>query len=386
MAKPVFSSTVLGLTMALTAPTTALIPPSLALENQVDQQDGGLLVDPSKLPNSFSEAPEDPITPEEGTEEGTPKAEVPGKPTGLFATAIRNSVFLAWDKAFTNSHITGYEYRQKEISKSYGAWNSMNDSLGSSTSYTVMNLGYGITYEFQIRAVSYDLKGTPSTAVSITMPGQPPAPKDLEVHPYISDDGHHYWPYLLWKLVDSNSHVSGYELRVLKENRVFRDWEQLTVLKLLPGKGFVNMLTDYLLLPNQDYTFQLRAVTSTAKGLISEVNVNYPPQQPFAPYPVTAAIIDGDVKLSWSDYTNGVAPYKYEYRMKKAGGNFGSWIIIKDSFHDGSTAHVLTYSTMIGNLEPGTNYTFEVRASLDDLFHAGYPNSPFASITIPGSP
>ncbi len=493
MAKPLFSSTVLGLIMALTTPTTTPISPSFALEKQGDQQDsGGTLIDTSsKLPGSFLGEPEDLATPQEEI----PEAKVPGKPVGLVATANGNQVLLTWNKASSNSHITGYEYRQKALSKSYGEWKPMGGGDGSSTSYTVMDLGYETTYEFQIRAVNYEAKSSPSIGVSVTTPRpaapagfngssgggnqvllqwdqastdsditgyeyrqkvdssksygewkpingsdgnstrymvmhldyattydfqvravsyqvkgipsimtdvtteapeQPAPPADFLVLIEPVRDAYHYMPRPRWTLGEPSSPISGYELRVLegdiRSNKVFKDWQVLNILAdAEPGKGDAGLLTDYLLLPNQDYTFQLRAFTPIVKGLISETTVNDPYQQPFPPGPVSAEIVNGDIKLSWSDYTNGVAAYDYEYRMKQAGGSFGPWTMIENSFPDGIytiTPQVtrLTHSAIIDGLEPGTIYTFEVRASLDGLFHLDYPQSPSASVTIPSQP
>jgi len=405
MANPVFSSTVLGLIMALIAPTTPVTAPSFAFEEN-GEQESGFLDTLSKPPSYFPEQPSSDELEEEHlwelVEDGT--THVP-TPTGLLATADGNSVILTWNYISTNainSDITGFEYHQKVLSESYGEWEPMNDSNGNSTSYMVMDLDYGRTYEFQIRAVSDNMKGTPSTAVSVTIPEQPAAPTDFTVFKAPAHNRYHYQPSLLqWELVDSNSNISGYELRILEGTKVFKDWKLLTLNPAIttfnPGMGGARLLADpdystnsgYLLLPKQDYTFQLRAITPTIKGQISEVIVNYPYDNPYSADLVSAKIVDGDVKLSWSDYTNRVAPYKYEYRMKEQGGSFGSWIMIEDSFPDGTTpwAHdfiVLTHSTIIEDLEPGTNYTFEVRASLGDLFHVGYPWSPSTSIRTPG--
>jgi len=315
----------------------------------------------------------------------------------------------------------------KETGGSFGSWINIENSFPDSATpwlYKITILTHGATiedliedlepdttYTFEMRTSLGSLfhVGYPnSPSASITTPSQPAAPADLKLWENHHGNGYHYLPKLSWTLVNSNSEISGYELRVLEGTKVFKDWNSLTLLPTLTsGMAVTNVLTDYLLLPNQDYTFQLRAVTPTIKGLISEVSINYPSRQPLPPEPVSAKIVGErvrvlwedssvevvgeNVKLSWGDPSNGVAPYKYEYRMKEAGGSFGSWINIENSFPDGTTPStdpgitVLTYSTTIDNLGLDTTYTFEVRASLGSLLHAGYPHSPSTSITTSAS-
>ncbi len=75
----------------------------------------------------------------------------PAKPTGLSATPAANSVALSWTNPGDDS-ITGYEYRQRKGTGSWGNWTAIANSDADTTMHTVTGLDATTRYRFQIRA------------------------------------------------------------------------------------------------------------------------------------------------------------------------------------------------------------------------------------------
>ena len=85
----------------------------------------------------------------------------PAKPIGFTATAGDEEVTLSWTDP-KNSDITGYQFRQKAGSGSYGSWTDIASSDATTVSHTVGSLNNGTTYTFQVRAVAGTVNGAPS--------------------------------------------------------------------------------------------------------------------------------------------------------------------------------------------------------------------------------
>ena len=84
----------------------------------------------------------------------------PAKPTGFTATAGDRQVTLSWNNP-GNSEITGYQFRQKAGSNSYGPWTDISNSAAAVT-HTITGLTNGTAYTFQVRAVAGTVNGAPS--------------------------------------------------------------------------------------------------------------------------------------------------------------------------------------------------------------------------------
>jgi len=239
-----------------------------------------------------------------------------------------------------------------------------------------------------------------SAEESVATPHLGPAkPENFKINRMDWYDGYHHTVDLSWN-IDSDSDISGYEFRVKEGDKDFSDWESLSIndLRTIASEYTTNYLLDHhLLLPNQNYTFQLRAITSTLEGQVSEGSVTFPYREPHNPSPVTAKLLGKDVKLSWLDSTNGVAQYSYDYRVRKEEEGFDKWTWrrIENSFHDGTTNRkigpsnltLLTHSAMIKDLDPGATYIFQVRAVSGSLVSVFPPSSysPFFGMSSPSA-
>ena len=100
------------------------------------------------------------------------------------ATAGNGQVTLSWTNP-SDDTITGYEYQQREEGGTWpNGWTSIANSA-SLTEYAVTGLTNGTAYEFQVRAVSDAVMGTPSGTVSATplAATAPGRPRDLRAAP-----------------------------------------------------------------------------------------------------------------------------------------------------------------------------------------------------------
>ena len=89
----------------------------------------------------------------------------PAAPNKFAANAGNAHVTLKWTTPDNGGKtITGFEYRQKEGTGSFGTWMAIPDSGPYTTSYTVPNLVNGTDYTFEVRAENGAGKGASATA------------------------------------------------------------------------------------------------------------------------------------------------------------------------------------------------------------------------------
>ena len=106
----------------------------------------------------------------------------PSVPRNLTAEAGNAEARLAWEAPETDhgQPVTGYEYRRKTGTGSFGAWADIPGSDRDTTEYTVTRLTNGTLYTFEVRAVNIAGEGeasNPASATPATTPGKPRAPQ-----------------------------------------------------------------------------------------------------------------------------------------------------------------------------------------------------------------
>ena len=102
----------------------------------------------------------------------------PEAPPVLTATAGDGVVRLDWSPPESDggSPIQRYEYHLKEGREEFGEWTPIPDSApdeANASGYTVMELGNGTVYTFELRAVNAAGNGQESEAVEVVMPLDP---------------------------------------------------------------------------------------------------------------------------------------------------------------------------------------------------------------------
>ena len=80
---------------------------------------------------------------------------------------------LTWERPYSSRLITGYEYRQKEGTGSFGNWMAVPNSERFTRSYTVSNLTNDTEYTFEVRAESDVGKGAAASASATPNPPPP---------------------------------------------------------------------------------------------------------------------------------------------------------------------------------------------------------------------
>ena len=111
--------------------------------------------------------------PTSGSVVATPAAAKAAKPTGLSAQGGDGQVTLSWNDP-NDSSITGYQYRHKEGSGSFGSWTDISGSGPNTVEYTVTGLTNGKTYAFRIRAAdNHENSDASDEASASTLPVAP---------------------------------------------------------------------------------------------------------------------------------------------------------------------------------------------------------------------
>ena len=285
----------------------------------------------------------------------TTPAMTPKAPTKLNATPGNKEVTLAWTAPSNGgSTITQYQYRQKEGTGSFGAWQDIPSSgvgENNETRYAVAGLTNGTVYNFKVRATNSVGAGKASESVSATPATTPATPINLQATPGNRE------VILAWtKPDDGGAAISNYEYRQSLDKRTtWSDWNPIS------GSGTNTTRHTITGLSNgRPYTFEVRARNAAGAGQTSK-SVNATPRtKPAAPTKLNATPGNKEVMLAWTAPSNGGSTItQYQYRQKEKAGSFGAW---KDIPSSGVGETNETSYTIIG-LSNGTAYTFEVRAT-----------------------
>ena len=169
---------------------------------------------------------------------------------------------------------------------------------------------------------------------------------------------------------DGGSAIIRYEVRYQAVGEAWSEWEKV-------GAGSRGVMVGNLV-NGREYVFEVRAVNALGKGgaeaarATPERRIAPPPPPrgggggggllfpPEAPAALMAMAGDGTVRLEWTPPASdgGTPILRYEYRLKEGRGEFGEWTPIEDSAPD----EVNASGYMVGGLDNGTVYVFELRA------------------------
>ena len=169
---------------------------------------------------------------------------------------------------------------------------------------------------------------------------------------------------------DGGSAIIRYEVRYQAVGEAWSEWEKV-------GAGSRGVMVGNLV-NGRENVFEVRAVNALGKGgaetarATPERRIAPPPPPrgggggggllfpPEAPAALMAMVGDGTVRLEWTPPASdgGTPILRYEYRLKEGRGEFGEWTPIEDSAPD----EVNASGYMVGGLDNGTVYVFELRA------------------------
>ena len=283
----------------------------------------------------------------------------PAAPNKFAANAGNAHVTLKWTTPDNGGKtITGFEYRQKEGTGSFGTWMAIPNSGPYTTSYTVPNLVNGTDYTFEVRAENGAGKGASATATGTPSMSET-VPPVLE-HAYEADDELRL---LFDEVLDGTSvpdpsaftvtldEVSSDVIEVLVDgvNRMVR----LQIASQLWSSSSITIAyTPSATNPIKDLAGN-PATAFTTRATSYSYWTTTPPD---APRNLTAQAGDGQVTLKWWEpYDGGTGIIGYEYRQQEGTGSFGDWMVVPNSWSQ-------PRSHTVPGLTNGTHYTFELRA------------------------
>ncbi len=272
-----------------------------------------------------------------------------GAPTGgtLSARAGDAQVVLSWaDARSAGSTITAWQYRQRQGDGGYGAWSDIAGSGPTTRSHTVTGLSNGLDYQFAIRAVTVnDEKGFESESDTVTPSTTPPQPASVTATRgdrqvtlswtagAAGEPGEATWA----------APTTSWQYRMKTGDGGFATWTDIAD---SDATTTAHTVTD--LINGVVYTFEVRAMNAMGTGTAASASAT-PAVAPPAPT-LTAQAGDTAVTLSWTPNGNG-------------GSAITGW---QSRTGDGAWADLATSdanTVVVPNLDNGTAYTFEVRAT-----------------------
>ena len=228
-------------------------------------------------------------------------------PTGFAAVLGNTNVSLSWNTPVSDggSAITGYKIYRGTSSGSL----TLIETIGTNTSYVSAGLTNGVTYYFQVRAVTSLGDGAPSSEISATPATVPTAPQSFGVTPGNTQVD------LSWTAPssDGGSGITGY--------KIYRGTSSGS-LTLLDTIGTNTSYVSAGLTNGQAYYFQVRAVNAIGDGPLSSEQTATPRTTPSAPQNLAATAGNAQVSLAWtapsSDGGSAITGYKI-YRGTSSG-------------------------------------------------------------------
>ena len=286
---------------------------------------------------------------------------VPTAPSNLEATPGDGSVRLQWQAPASDggNTITGYEYRQKTGTGSFGSWMNIVGADENTTEHTVTLLTNGTAYTFEVQARNEEGDSGPSNQASAT-----PAASDTTAPMLRSATTTALELKLFYDEVldaDSEPAPSAFTVTVNGASRAVTGValdNTKVLLTLAPAVRAGETVTVSYTVPAND-PIRDEASNPAAPFADHPVTNETPATAPDAPSSLEATPGDGSVTLRWtaSAYDGGRAVTSHQYRRKTTGA-FEAWQDIPESAPGGANAA----SYPVTRLTNGTAYTFEVRA------------------------
>ena len=221
---------------------------------------------------------------------------VPTAPTNLEATPGDGSVRLRWQAPASDggNTITGYEYRQRTGTGSFGSWMNIVGADENTTEHTVTRLTNATAYTFEVQARNAEGDSGPSNQASAIPAAVPSAPRSLTATAGNAEVR------LQWLAPASNggSAILRYQYRQRYGSQAYGNWTDIA--DSAPGAANANSYTVTGLLGNAQYRFEVRAVNTGGPGAESNEVVETPapvtrPEQLRAPQKAWMARFDRTV-------------------------------------------------------------------------------------------
>ena len=273
---------------------------------------------------------------------------LPGRVTGLTASATHDTVTLNWEAPSGGAVVTGYKVLRRALA-SGGEFQVVSRNTGNtSTTWTDGNVSPRTRYSYRVRALAEYGEGAVSPPASVItdhapMPGRVTGLKPSATHDTVT---------LNWEAPGNGGPVTGY--KILRRARASEEGFQVV------GRTTGNTSTtwtDSNVSPRTRYSYRVRALGEYGEGVVS------PPAlliTDHAPRPgrvtgLTATSTQDTITLNWAAPGNGGPVTGYKILRRASASENGLNVMVADT---GSTGTTWTDS----GVSSGTHYFYRVQA------------------------
>ena len=287
---------------------------------------------------------------------GGVKAPPPKPPAGLKASGGNASIDLSWDNT-TDTTITGYRYRTKTGTGSYGTWQTIASSSASTTSHTITGLtATGTSYDIELQASSAAGWSLAARATAVTGPANSPTG--------LTATGSNAAVTFTWDAPPPRYAITMHRYR--HKTADSESWSAWTELSAATRTVTISSLTN-----GTSYRIELAA--KTAAGWSATVHASATPAAATPTVPTTPAPAattapsvptglkasggHGSIDLSWTDPGDATIT-GYRYRTKTGTSSYGTWQTTATT-----NGQAVTGLTVTGLTVTGASYDIELQAS-----------------------
>src|SRR5947199_302794 len=294
----------------------------------------------------------------------------PGAPQGLVATAGDATVTLTWSAPSSNggSPITNYRIYRSTT----GGGETLQATIGNVLTYSDTSVTNGVTYYYQVSAVSNVGEGPRSNEASATPTapaGPPTAPQGLGA---TAGDA---TVTLTWPAPSTTGGSPRTNYKIYRGTSSNGETRKATI-------GNVLTYTDTAVTNGVTYYYQVSAVNSAGEGPRSnEASATPsapppPPTPPSAPTNLVATVGNAQVGLTWqAPASNGGSPIT-NYKIYRGTTSGGETLVA-------TIGNQLSYSD--GGLTNGVTYYYQVNA-VNNVGEGPKSNEASATPTAPATP
>ncbi len=264
----------------------------------------------------------------------------------------RRVVSLSWTLDADTS-INKWQFRKREGDAAFGDdWTDVPGSAAATRSHTLLELTDGVSYGFQVRAVSDDGDGAASNIARAT-PAGPPAAATLTAV------GEPRQVALSWTL-DADDSIENWQYQKVEgATSDPADFATATWTDMPESDKSTRSHTLLELASGSAYSFRVRAVGYGGDGVESNIVTATPPPGPAAAILSAEAEPRRVVALSWTlDADDSIN--RWQFRKREGDAAFG------DDWTDVPGSAAATRSHTLLELTDGVSYGFQVRAVSDD--------------------
>jgi FtsP/CotA-like multicopper oxidase with cupredoxin domain/transcriptional regulator CtsR len=292
----------------------------------------------------------------------------PTDPTNLTAALQTGpQVILTWQDNATNE--TSYVIERSDTGANFIQIATANPGTGTgSISYTDTAVAAGMTYTYQVKAVSGTASSAYTNPATVTVPAAPAAPTNLsaalQTGPAVD---------LTW--TDNATDETGFVVERSTNGGAFSQ-----IAAPGQGAGTGNMsYSDSTVAAGNTYTYQVKAVNGAVSSTYTPaVTINIP-AIPSAPTNLTATSSGLlQVTLAWMDNATDETGYAVE-----RSANGGAYVQIASP---GPSANTGSMNYIDLTVTADNTYTYRVKA-INGILSSGYSNTAAVSIlAVPGAP